>query len=100
MFEKYFQGFEVRKVTEFEAQPDERMIYGGMDIGAWELKIDTGGNTYGRIAVLCGSGAEPAKSQKSCLGCVPMLYMEISGATLRVCGSATLQRQFLFEPLT
>ncbi|DBA70131.1 TPA: hypothetical protein ACH3X2_012288 [Trebouxia sp. C0005] len=49
LFEKYFEGLEVRKVTEFEAQPDERMIYGGMDIGAWELKVDTGGNTYGQI---------------------------------------------------
>ena len=53
-------------------------------------------------AVLCGSGAESATSQKSRLafGCVPMLYMELSGATLRVGGAATLQQQFLCEPLT
>ncbi|KAL0056301.1 hypothetical protein WJX82_009745 [Trebouxia sp. C0006] len=46
LFEKYFEGFEVRSAREFEAKPDERMIYNSMDVGAWELKIDTNGNTY------------------------------------------------------
>lgn len=88
MFEKYFEGFEVRKVTEFEAQPDERMIYKGMDIGAWELKIDTGGNTYGQIQryyVAVVQSLQQARSPVLALSCVPMLYMELSAATLRVC---------------
>ena len=45
----YFEGFEVRSATDFEAEPDERMIDNSMDIGAWELKIDTNGNIYGQI---------------------------------------------------
>ncbi|KAL0018593.1 hypothetical protein WJX77_003821 [Trebouxia sp. C0004] len=49
LFVKYFEGFEVRSATDFEAEPDKRMIYKSMDIGAWELKIDTNGNTYGQI---------------------------------------------------
>lgn len=103
LFEKYFEGFEVRRVTEPEAQPDERMIYGGMDIGAWQLKIDTGGNTYGQIQwyyVAVVQSLQQARSPVLALSCVPMLYMELSGATLRVCGAATLQHQFLCEPLT
>ena len=103
LFEKYFEGFEVRKLKDFEAQPDERMICGGMDIGAWELKTDTGGNTYGQIQryyVAVVQSLQQARSPVLALSCVPMLYMELSSATLRVCGAATLQHQFLCEPLT
>ncbi|DBA95807.1 TPA: hypothetical protein ACH3X1_001356 [Trebouxia sp. C0004] len=103
LFVKYFEGFEVRSATDFEAEPDKRMIYKSMDIGAWELKIDTNGNTYGQIQryyVAVVQSLQQARSPVLALSCVPMLYMELSGATLRVCGAATLQHQFLCEPLT
>lgn len=103
LFEQYFEGFEVRKATEFEAQPDERMIYGGMDIGAWEPKIGRGGNTYGKMQryyVAVVQSLQQARSPVLALSCVPMLYIELSAATLRVCRAATLQHQFLCEPLT
>ena len=74
-----------------------------MDIGAWELKINTNGNTYGEIQryyVAVVQSLQQARSPVLALSYVPMLYMELSGATLRVCGAATLQHQFLCEPLT
>ena len=79
------------------------MIYDSMDIGAWEIKIDTNGNTYGqmqRYYVAVVQSLQQARSPVLALSCVPMLYMELSGAALRVCGAATLQHQFLCEPLT
>ena len=103
LFEKYFEGFEVRSAREFEAKPDERMIYNSMDVGAWELKIDTNGNTYGQIQrcyVAVVQSLQQARSSVLASSCVPMLYMKLSGATLRVCGAATVQQQFLCEPLT
>ena len=79
------------------------MIYDSMDIGAWQLKLDTGGNTYGQIQwyyVAVVQSLQQARSPVLALSCVPMLYMELSAAILRVCGAATLQHQFLCEPLT
>ena len=79
------------------------MIYKGRDIGAWELKTDAGGNTYGQIQryyVAAVQSLQQGRSPVLALSCVPMLYMELSGATLRVCGAATSQHQFLCEPLT
>ncbi|KAL3161927.1 hypothetical protein ABBQ38_009010 [Trebouxia sp. C0009 RCD-2024] len=103
LFVKHFEGFEVRSATDYEAEADERMIYNSMDIGAWELKVDTNGNIYGQIQryyVAVVQSLQQARSPVLALSCVPMLYMELSGATLRVCGAATLQHQFLCEPLT
>ena len=59
--------------------------------------------TYGQIQryyVAVVQSLQQARSPVLAFGCVPMLYMELSGATLRVCGAATLQQQFLCEPLT
>ena len=103
LFEEYFEGFEVRTAGKLEKEPDERMIYKGRDIGAWELKTDAGGNTYGQIQryyVAAVQSLQQGRSPVLALSCVPMLYMELSGATLRVCGAATSQHQFLCEPLT
>ncbi len=74
-----------------------------MDIGAWELKIDRGGNTYGQVQryyVAVVQSLQRAKSPVLALSCVPMLYMELNGATLRVCGAACQKHKFLCEPLT
>ena len=100
---EYFPGFDIQGSKPLEPEPDERVIFNDSDIGAWELKTDAGGNTYGQIQryyVTVVQRLQQAQSPVLALSCVPMLYMELNGATLRVCGAACLRHSFLCEPLT
>ncbi|KAL3160871.1 hypothetical protein ABBQ38_009265 [Trebouxia sp. C0009 RCD-2024] len=103
LLREYFPGFQIQGSKSSESEPDERVIYNDMDIGAWQLKTDAGGNTYGQIQryyVTVVQRLQQAQSPVLALSCVPMLYMELSGATLRVCGAACVGHSFLCEPLT
>ena len=100
---EYFPGFDIQGSKPFEPEPDERVISNDRDIGAWQLKTDAGGNTYGQIQryyVTVVQRLHQAQSPVLAYSCVPMLYMELSGATLWVCGAACLGHSFLCEPLT
>ena len=88
-----------------EGRPDEIISTstGQADLGGLELKTDSSGNTYGQCqqyyvtqALALHAAASPILSQT----CKPMLWLEISCATLRVCAAAFFDGHFAFEPLT
>lgn len=86
-----------------DGQPDERIQHRYADIGGVLLKTDSGGNTYGQcLKYYVGQVLALRENASPIFGhsCIPMLWLELSCATLRVCAAAFFDSHFVFEPLT
>ena len=102
LIQEFLPDFDIQGKTMHESGPDGRVMHNDMDIGGWVIKADTGGNTYGqtqRHYVAAVQRLQQAGRPALAYSCVPMLYMELNAATLRVCAAAYQEQSFLCEPL-
>lgn len=103
LFKDAFSGYTFISSQPGQGIVDERIQFEGIDIGGIKLKTDSGGNTYAQCAQYYVSSSlkqrQKAKSPQLS-SCQPMLWCEISGASMRICAAGFFAREFALEPLT
>ena len=98
-----FPSYNIISSTPADGQPDERIQFSQADIGGFGLNTDSGGNTYGQCQQYYVTQVLALRKAASPIlrhSCNPMLWCELSCATLRICAAAFIGNCFAFEPLT